>query len=177
MRISDWSSDVCSSDLPDLAADQPPAAGIERTLAADEMVLVDPFPGALLEMLAHPGAVDEVHGDDAARAQRPHLRFEHGGVVLLAVEIAEGIAHQADAVEARLRNAELARVAFLEGDRQTLLLGTLAAEAHEVARTVDAVDVAEAAPRKLQAVPALAAAAAGPPAVRLRPAGPPQTGA
>src|SRR3546814_10057833 len=28
MRISDWSSDVCSSDLPAYAGEQPPAAGI-----------------------------------------------------------------------------------------------------------------------------------------------------
>ena len=118
-------------------------------------------------MAAHPLAVGEVHHQGSARGQRALHRLQHGNVVLLAVEIAEGVAEDADAVEAALTDAELARVALVEGEREATLLGALARQAHEIARAVDAGDVLEAAPRELERVPALAAAQVEDAVVRL----------
>ena len=53
----------------DLAADQPVAIAGEVAFAADEMVLVDPFPRARVEMSAHPVAVHQIHDQRPARGQ------------------------------------------------------------------------------------------------------------
>ena len=142
----------------DFAGQQALAVFGERPLAADELVLVDPLPGALLEMAAHPVAVGQVHDQLAVRAQRPLDRLEHGQIVLLALEIAEGVAEERDAIERAFGDAEAAGVALVEARDQPLLLGALARQPDQIARAVDAGDPAEAAPRQLQAVPALAAA-------------------
>src|SRR5690606_20320045 len=76
-------------------------------------------------------------------------------------------AHDGNAVERALRQARVARVAFLEDDLQALVLRPLARKADEVARPVDAGHVLEAAPGELQAVAALAAAQVEDGAVRL----------
>src|SRR3546814_10412799 len=81
MRISDWSSDVCSSDLPDTAARRIAALEryepfwIEEPLAADEPLevwrkLADSTPIAL-------AAGENIRGqaDFAAAANNGHLRF------------------------------------------------------------------------------------------------------
>src|SRR6185312_12389651 len=85
-------------------------------------------------------------------------RAQHGNVILLAVEITEGVAEDRDAVKAAVGRAELARVALVEGDAEAALAGALARQAHEVARAVDAGHILEAASRQLQHVPPLAAA-------------------
>ncbi len=92
---------------------------------------------------------------------------QHLLVVLLVGEVAERVAHDGDAVEARLRQPRVARVAFLEHDLQPLGLRALLGEAHQVARAVDAGDVLEAAAGELEAVAALAAAQIEDLAVRL----------
>ena len=51
----------------DLAADQALAVGRQRALAADEVVLVDPLPGAALEVVGHVGAVGDVEHELAGR--------------------------------------------------------------------------------------------------------------
>ncbi len=94
-------------------------------------------------------------------------RRQHLLVVLLVGEVAERVAHDGDAVEARLGQARIARVAFLEHDLEALGLRPLLGEAHEVARAVDAGDVLEAAAGQLQAVAPLAAAQIEDLAVRL----------
>src|SRR6185437_12360992 len=142
----------------DLAADQPLAVAGQPALAADEMVLIDPLPGPRLEMAAHPVAVGQIHHQRAARRERPLHRAQHGNVILLAVEIAEGVAEDRDAVKAAVGRAELARVALVEGDAEAALAGTLARQPHQIARAIDAGDVLEAAPRQLQHVPPLTAA-------------------
>ena len=138
-----------------------------RALAAHEMVLVDPLPRAPLEVLGHVGAVGDVEHELAGGAQDLADRGQHLLVVLLVGEVAERVAHDGDAVEAVLRQARVARVAFLEHDLQAFVLRALLGEPHEIARAVDARDVLEAAAGELQAVPALAAAQVEDVAVRL----------
>src|SRR5690606_25594905 len=109
-----------------LARDEALAVGGERALAADQMVLVDPLPGAALEALAHPVAVHEVERDGAAGLEDALGHAEHGEVVLLALEIAERVAHKRHALERALGQAEAAGVALVEGDGQAGLFGALA---------------------------------------------------
>ena len=142
----------------DFARDQPVAVAGQRALAADEVMLVDPFPRAALEVIGHIGAVGDVEHQLAGGTQDLADGGEHLLVVLLVGEVAERVAHDGDAVEARLRQARVARIAFLEHDLQPLVLRALLGEAHEIARAVDAGDVLEAAARELETVPALAAA-------------------
>src|SRR3546814_16276964 len=60
MRISDWSSDVCSSDLAEIhapgliAADDPNLLGMRDTLIWLDRE-VAPYPGKTLRLLAAPG--------------------------------------------------------------------------------------------------------------------------
>ena len=151
----------------DLARDQAFAVARQRALAAHEMMLVDPLPRAALEVIGHVGAVGDVEHELAGGAQDLADRRQNLLVVLLVGEVAERVAHDGDAVEARLRQARVARVAFLEDDLQPLVLRALLGEAHEIARAVDAGDVLEAAARQLEAVAALAAAQIEDLAVRL----------
>ena len=151
----------------DLAADQPFAVRRQRALAADEMMLVDPLPGAAVEVLGHVGAVGDVEHQLAGRPQDLADAGQHLLVVLLVGEVAERVAHDGDAVEAVLGQARVARVAFLEQDLQALGLRALLGQADEIARAVDAHDVLEAAAGQLQAVAALAAAQVEDLAVRL----------
>src|SRR5215471_20300223 len=60
----------------DLPADQPVAIPGEVALAADEMVLIDPLPGARLEMSAHPVAIHQIHDERAAGSEGATHRFE-----------------------------------------------------------------------------------------------------
>ena len=151
----------------DFARDQAFAIAGKRALAADEVVLVDPLPRAALEVVGHVGAVGDVEHELAGGAQDLADRRQHLLVVLLVGEVAERVAHDGDAVEARLRQARVARVAFLEHDLQPLGLRALLGEAHEIARAIDAGDVLEAAAGELDAVAALAAAQIEDLAVRL----------
>src|SRR6185312_13068372 len=89
---------------------------------------------------------------------RPLHRREHGEIVLLAVEIAEGVTENADAVKAAFGHAEPARIAFMEGSGEAALARPLARQPHEIARAVDAGDLLEAAPGEFESMPALAAA-------------------
>ena len=142
----------------DLAADQSVAVAGQGALAAHEMVLIDPFPRARLEMAAHPFAVHQIHDQRAARGERPPHRFEHREIVLGPVEIAERIAEDADAVEVAVAEPKAARVAFVKRHRQVALAGPLAGEPDQIARAVEAGDIAETAPRQFQRMPPLAAA-------------------
>ncbi len=140
-----------------LAADQPVAVFGEAALAAHEMVLIDPLPGARLEMRSHPLAVHQIHDQDAARGEGALDRFEHRQIVLRPVEIAERVAEDADAVKFAIAKPEAARVAFMEGDLQISLPGTLAGEADQIARAVEPGDALKAAARQFEGMPALAA--------------------
>ena len=151
----------------DLAGDEPLPVLADGALAAHEVVLVDPLPGAPLEVLVHVGAVGDVEHQLAAGAQDLADGGQHLLVVLLVGEVAEGVAHDGDAIDAALGQARVAGVALLEQHLQALGLGALLGEAHQVARAVEAHDVLEAAPGQLQAVPALAAAQVQDVAVRL----------
>ena len=140
------------------ARDQALAVLADRSLPAHEMVFVDPLPRAPLEMLVHVGAVGDVEHQLARGAQD----LADGGqdllVVLLVGEVAEGVAHDGDAIDAALGQPRVAGIALLEQHLQALGLRPLLGETHEIARAVEAHHVLEAAPGELQAVPALAAA-------------------
>ena len=149
------------------ARDQAFAVLADGALAADEVVLVDPLPRALVEVLVHVAAVGDVEHELAAGAQDLADRGQDLLVVLLVGEVAERVAHDGNAIDAVLRQPRVARVAFLEQHLQAFVLRALLGEPHEIARAVEAHDVLEAAPRQLQAVPALAAAQIEDVAVRL----------
>ncbi len=151
----------------DLARDQALSILADRALTADEVVLVDPLPRALVEVLVHVPAVGDVEHQLSAGPQDLADRGQDLLVVLLVGEVAERVAHDGDAIHAALGQAGIARVAFLEQHLQPFALRALLGEAHEVARAVEAHDVLEAAPGKLQAVPALPAAQIEDVAVRL----------
>ena len=150
-----------------LARDQPLAVLADGALAADEMVLVDPLPRALVEVLVHVAAVGDVEHQLAAGAQDLADCSQDLLVVLLIGEVAERVAHDGNAIHAVLGQARVARIALLEQHLQAFALRPLLGKSHEVARAVEAHDVPEAAPGELQAVPALAAAQIEDVAVRL----------
>jgi hypothetical protein len=150
-----------------LARDQPLAVLADRALAADEVMLVDPLPRALVEVLVHVAAVGDVEHQLAAGAQDLADRGQDLLVVLLVGEVAERVAHDGNAIHAVLGQPRVARIAFLEQHLQAFALRPLLGEPHEVARAVEAHDMLEAAPGELQAVPALAAAQDRDVAVRL----------
>ena len=103
-------------------------------------------------------AVGDVEHELAAGAQDLADRRQHLLVVLLVGEVAERVAHDGNAIHAALRQARVARVAFLEQHLQAFVLRPLLGESHEIAGAVEPHHVLEAAARQLQAVPALAAA-------------------
>ena len=155
----------------DFAADQALAIAVEGPFAADEMLLIDPLPTARFEIVAHPGAVDDVEHQHAVRAERPLDAREHRGIVLVAVEIAEGISHQTDAIEVPIAEPEAARVALAEVHGDADIPGALSRQADEIARTVDSGNMRKAAPRQFDRVPALSAAQVEDPIVRFEPDG------
>src|SRR3546814_19336989 len=75
MRISDWSSDVCSSDLPDVVAPeipcQRPGQALDRRLGHRI--------GGHAALFEHPDYRAEI--DDHAAAERPHLWKDRKSVV------------------------------------------------------------------------------------------------
>src|ERR1700731_989958 len=75
-----------------LSADQPIAIPGEVAFAADEMVLVDPLPGARLEMMAHPVAIHQIHDERATGGEGALDRFEHCEIVLRTFEITKPVA-------------------------------------------------------------------------------------
>src|SRR5262249_17322156 len=140
------------------AGDQAFPVLADRALAADEMVVVDPLPRALIEVFVHVPAIGDVEHQLAAGTQDLADRGQHLLVVLLVGEVAERVAHDGNAIHDVLREPWVARVTFLEDALQALALRPLFGEPHQVARAVKPHDVAKAASGKLQAVSALAAA-------------------
>src|SRR5215472_11908177 len=59
----------------DLPADEPVTIFGEVSLAANEMVLVDPFPRAWIKMTAHPLAIHQIHNERSAGGESPHDGF------------------------------------------------------------------------------------------------------
>src|SRR5271165_5981861 len=141
----------------DLAADQPVAIPGEVALATDEMVLVDPLPGARLEMVAHPIAVHQIHDKGPARGEGAVDRFEHGEIVLRTLEIAEGIPQDTNAVKIPVAEAKPPRIAFVKRDLQVALLGALAGEADQIAGAVKPGDIGKATARELERMAPLSA--------------------
>src|SRR5262249_45691607 len=127
-------------------------------LPADEMVLIDPLPGARLEVPAHPIAVHQVHDQGAAGGERPLDRFEDCEIVLRTLEIAKRIAQNADAVKFAVAEVEAPRIAFVEGNLQIALLGTFAGEPDQIARAVEPDDIGKPARSQFERMSALAAA-------------------
>ncbi len=142
----------------DLARDQALPVLADGALAAHEVVLVDPFPRALVEVLVHVPAVGDVEHELAAGPQDLADGRQDLLVVLLVGEVAERVAHDGDAIDAALRQARVARIAFLEQHLQAFVLRPLLGEPHEIAGAIEAHHMLEAAARQLQAMPALAAA-------------------
>src|SRR5271170_1365543 len=134
----------------DLATDQPVAVAGEIALATDEVVLVDPFPRARLEISAHPIAVHQVHYQRPTGAECPLDRLEDGKVVLWTLEIAERIAQNADAMKLGVAKAKTAGVAFVKRNLKIGLPGALAGEPDQIARAVEPGDASKAAARKIE---------------------------
>src|SRR5438105_1062085 len=128
----------------DLAADQPVAVAGEVALTTDEMVLVHPFPGPRLEMMAHPVAIHQIHDERAARGQGSVDRFEHRQIVLRPLEIAKGIPEDADAMKVTVAEAKPPRIALVKRDLQVALLGALAGQSDQIARAVETGDIGKA---------------------------------
>src|SRR6516162_7924409 len=61
----------------DLAANQSVTIFCEVSLATDKMVLVDPFPGAWIEMTAHPLAIHQIHDQRTAGGKGALDCLEH----------------------------------------------------------------------------------------------------
>ena len=142
----------------DLTADQPIAILGKIALPADEMILVDPFPRARIKITAHPLAIHQIHDERSAGSQGALDRFEHREIVLRALEIAERVAQQADAMKFGLAEAKAPCVALVERDLQVALPGAFAREADQIARAVEPGDMRKAAPGEFERMAALAAA-------------------
>src|SRR6202023_4138643 len=100
---------------------------------ADEVVLVDPSPGARLEMMAHPVAVHQIHDERPAGSEGAVDRFEHGEIVLRTLEIAEGVPQDADAVKVTVAKTKPPGVTFVKRDLQVRLLGAFARHGARIA--------------------------------------------
>src|SRR3546814_3236716 len=67
MRISDWSSDVCSSDLP--RRNRPRNGRSEREIASLTLIIIDPPPEKFSEAATSMGAAERiVLNDEIGRA-------------------------------------------------------------------------------------------------------------
>ena len=156
----------------DLTADQPIAILGEIALAADEMILVDPFPRARIEMTAHPLAIHQIHDERSAGGEGALDRFEHGEIVLRTLEIAERVAQTGRRNEIRPSPRRKRRASpSWKRDLQVALPGAFAGEADQVARAVEPGDVRKAAPGEFERMAALAAAQIEDAVVALEPDG------
>src|SRR4051795_889459 len=142
----------------DLPADQPVAVPGEVALAANEMVLVDPLPGARLEMMAHPVAIHQIHHERSAGGEGALYCFEHGQVILRALEIAKGITQDAGAMKVTVAEAKPPCVAFVKRDLEVALLGALAGQADQIAGAVEPCDIGKASVCELERMAPLTAA-------------------
>src|SRR6516225_8976198 len=122
------------------------------------MVLIDPLPRAWIEMASHPLAVHQVHDKGPSGRERALDRFEHSDIILQPLEVAERVAQHTDAVKLGVAEAKAPRIALVERNREVALLGTLAGETDQIARSVEAGNMRKAAPGKLERIAALAAA-------------------
>src|SRR6516225_8538963 len=122
------------------------------------MVLIDPLPRAWIEMASHPLAVHQVHDKGPSGRERALDRFEHSDIILRPLEVAERVTQHTDAVKLGIAEAKAPRIALVERNREVALLGTLAGETDQIARSVEAGNMRKAAPGKLERMAALAAA-------------------
>ena len=149
--------------------DEALAVGGQGAFAADELVLVDPLPGAALEVMPHPFAIDQIQCDRPLGREDPLDRLQDGQIILLPVKITEGIAHQRNAVEIIIRETEFTGVAFVEIYIQAVRFGALFRQADQVAGAIDTGHMVEAPPRQFQAMASLAAAEVQDPVIGLEP--------
>src|SRR6516165_2938218 len=120
----------------DLPTYQAIAIAGQIAFAADEVILVDPLPGARLEMVAHPVTVHQIHDERTARAERALYCLEYSEIVLRALEITERVAEDADAMELTVAKPKAPRIAFVKRHLEDTLLGALAGEADQITRAV-----------------------------------------
>src|SRR5262245_65202227 len=139
----------------------------DRALAADKVVFIDPLPRPPVEVVVHMAAVGNVQYDLPTGAQDLTDRGQHFLVSLLVGEVAKRVAHDGNAVHAVLRKPRVARIPLLEQHLQSLALGPLLGQAHEIARAVQSHHVLETAAGQLEAVPSLSAAKVEDVAIRL----------
>ena len=83
----------------DLPRDQTLAVGGKQSLATDQQPVVDPFPGARLEMSAQPVSVDQVEHKPSLLAQRQPRLLKEQRVLFRALEIAKGVAENDHTIE------------------------------------------------------------------------------
>src|SRR5215469_15624151 len=122
------------------------------------MLLVDPLPGARLEMVAHPVAVHQIHDERTAGTESAVYRFEHGEIILRTLEITKRISQNADTVKIAIAQAKPPCIALVKRHLQVAVLGALACQADQIARAVEPGDIGKAAAGELERMPALAAA-------------------
>src|SRR3546814_18665187 len=125
MRISDWSSDVCSSDLKALRRNFVPAPDFARAFAeahgrADAEA--DAFAGTLARFLKRMTGAEVTGGDFEEAALEPHLR---ANLRLLDADGRSVLAESRDLDEMRARFGARARDAFAARASEGLAPGGL----------------------------------------------------
>ena len=98
-------------------------------------------------MATHPLAVHQVHDKTATGGESAIDCLEDGEIVLRKLEITEGVAQDADAMELRVAEAKAAGVTFVKRDRKITQLGALAGETNQITRAVETGNMRKAAPR------------------------------
>ena len=98
-------------------------------------------------MASHPLAVHQVHDEAAAGREGAIDCLENGEVVLRKLEITEGIAKDADAMELCIAEAKAAGIAFVKRNRKVTQFGALAGETDQITRAVETGNMRKAAPR------------------------------
>ena len=101
-------------------------------------------------MATHPLPVHQVHDETAAGGESAIDRLEDGEIVLRELEITEGIAQDADAMELRVAEAKAAGVAFVKRNRKVTQFGALAGETDQITRAIETGNVRKAAPRQFE---------------------------
>src|SRR5215469_16095856 len=109
-------------------------------------------------MATHPLPVHQVHDETAAGREGAIDCLEDGEIVLRKLEVTEGIAQDADAMELRVAEAEAAGVAFVKRNRKVTELGALAGETDQITRAVETGNVRKAAPCQFERMTALSTA-------------------
>ena len=98
----------------DFAGDDAAAVFRQGALAADKVLIVNPFPASRLEVIPHPLAIHHIEKEESVRSEQSGQVFQDRLIVGRLFEITEGIAHEQDRVELLPAHAEFPRVALVK---------------------------------------------------------------